>query len=82
MSEQQQHHGPSLSVRSDQPLIGVILEEQGQEVVHYFTEETEQEVEDAPDSDQRIQAALNLAGAWRDLNWDEATAELDRLRHL
>jgi hypothetical protein len=38
-------------------------------------------VTDTPASDQRIQDALNLAGAWRDLDWDEAAVELDRIRH-
>jgi hypothetical protein len=78
MSEQQLRQAPSLTVRSDRPLIGVILEEQGQEVVHYFTEEA---LVDAPASDQSIQEALSLAGAWRDLDWDEAAAELERIRH-
>jgi hypothetical protein len=68
MSEQHLHYAPSLSVRNDQPLIGVILEEQGHEVVHYFTEDA---VMDEPAADPSIQAALSLAGAWRDLDWDE-----------
>jgi hypothetical protein len=28
-----------------------------------------------------IANALALAGAWRDLDWDEAMKELDRIRH-
>jgi hypothetical protein len=78
MSQQHLRPVPSLSVRNDQPLIGVILEEHGHEVVHYFTEE---ETADALASEQSIQEALSLAGAWCDLDWDEASAELDRIRH-
>lgn len=78
MSKQSLRHEPGLSVPGDQPLIGVMLEEHGQEVVHYFIEEA---FEEMPVSDQSIEAALSLAGAWRDLEWDEAVVELDRIRH-
>ncbi|MBI2907243.1 MAG: hypothetical protein HYX92_06260 [Chloroflexi bacterium] len=69
---------PSLLVRSDQPLIGVILEERGQEVVRYFADEAEADAAIPPGA---AQDALSLAGAWNDLSWDEMEKELDRLRH-
>ena len=28
-----------------------------------------------------VQAALDLAGAWSDLDWERALEELDRIRH-
>lgn len=65
----------SLLVRRDQPLIGVILQENDQEVVRYFTEEA---AADAALSPNVTQAALNVIGAWSDLDWDEMEAALDR----
>jgi hypothetical protein len=69
-----------MSVQADlgQPLIGVVIEEQGHEVVRYFTKEQDAErvlVEDT------TQAALVLAGAWSDLAWDELAQALARIRH-
>jgi hypothetical protein len=69
-----------MSVQADpgQPLIGVMTEEQGIEVVRYFTQEADADrvlVEDT------TQAALALAGAWSDLAWDELEEALDRIRH-
>jgi hypothetical protein len=78
MAEPHPQHGLSLSVRSDQPLIGIIGEAHGEEVVYYFTEEEATAAVATPES---IQDALNLAGAWRDLDWEEAAAALDRIRH-
>jgi hypothetical protein len=30
---------------------------------------------------ESVQQALNLAGAWSDLDWDETVEVLDRIRH-
>ena len=76
MSEQPVHH-PSFAVRSDQPLVGVITEENGQEVVRYFTDD---EPSDGA-QDPRVQQALSLAGAWGDVDWEQIAEELDRIRH-
>ena len=75
-----QHIQEFTSVQADpgQPLIGVMTEEQGIEVVRYFTQEQEADrvlVEDT------TQAALALAGVWSDLAWDELAQALDRIRH-
>lgn len=67
----------SLLVRDDQPLIGVIVRENGQEVTRYFTDEEEADAA-TPDS---VQRALSLAGAWADMDWDEALEELERIGH-
>ena len=61
-----------------QPLIGVIAEEQGREVVRYFTEE--QEV-DKVMLQSTTQDAVALSGAWSDLEWDELEKALDSIRH-
>jgi hypothetical protein len=60
------------------PLIGIIVEENGHEVVRYFTEET---AADAAVSHNATQKALAVIGAWSDLDWDETVAALDRIRH-
>jgi hypothetical protein len=62
----------------DEPLIALVFEENGREVVRYFTSDEEADAAVGPDS---IQAALDLAGAWSDLDWDEMVEGLDRIRH-
>jgi hypothetical protein len=64
--------------QSHSPLIGIIVEEKGKEVVRYFTDE---KAADAAVSHNAIQDALSVIGAWRDLDWDETVAALDRIRH-
>jgi prevent-host-death family protein len=64
----------SLLVRGDQPLVGVVVHEGDQEFTRYSTDDGAADV-------AGIERALALAGAWADLDWDEAEAELDRIRH-
>ncbi len=66
------------TLSGNQPLIGIPFEENGKEVVRYFSEETQA---DKAVSDDATQTALNLAGAWSDLSWEEMEKELDRIRH-
>ena len=68
----------SLQGDPGQPLIGVIAEEQGHEVVRYFTEEQEA---DRVMVQNTTQDALALSGAWSDLEWDELEKALDSIRH-
>jgi hypothetical protein len=78
MTYQQVQEFTSVQADPGQPLIGVMTEEQGIEVVRYFTTEADADrvlVEDT------TQAALALAGAWSDLAWDELEKALDRIRH-
>jgi hypothetical protein len=65
-------------VDDDQPLIAVPLDEDGHRRVAYYTSEA---AADAALPDAAVQRALDLAGAWADLDWEEALAELDRIRH-
>ena len=71
-------HPTSWLVRGDQPLVGVVIHEGDQEMVRYSTEDGDgnQAADQAG-----IERALSLAGAWADLDWEEAEAELDRIRH-
>ena len=78
MPERHASRGTSLVVPDDQPLIGIIVPENGQEMTHYFIDE---ETADEALAQRRLQTALNVIGAWSDLDWDEAIAELDRIRH-
>jgi hypothetical protein len=64
---------------SSQPLIGIPLDENGRQVTRYFTDEA---AADAALANQDVTTdALNLAGAWSDLDFDEMVAALDRIRH-
>ncbi len=67
-----------LVARDDQPLIAIPMTEDGQAVTYYFTDEA---AAAAVLSQQVIQAALDTAGAFSDLDWEETLAELDRIRH-
>jgi hypothetical protein len=60
------------------PLIGLVLEEDGRQVVRYFADE---EVADAAVAEHALGRALAAIGSWRDLDWDETLAALDRIRH-
>jgi hypothetical protein len=60
MTEQQSGHTTGFIVQRNQPLIGVISHEDGQEVVRYFAAEEEA---DAAISSNAIQEILNLAGS-------------------
>jgi hypothetical protein len=74
MAEQKQKQ--SISVPRNHPLISIPFEENGQEMVRYFTDEEQGEREA-----KGTQEALDLAGAWSDLDFDETLDALDRIRH-
>lgn len=38
-------------------------------------------LDSAEESEANLQAALAVIGAWSDLDWDEFSADLDRIRH-
>jgi len=78
MPEPESEQNQSLEVRRDQPLIGVVVADGDEEVVRYFTDEAGVDAAATPAS---VQRALSLLGAWSDLDWEEAEAELDRIRH-
>lgn len=78
MAEQHLDRKAGFVVSRNQPLIGIFSHDDGQEVVHYFSEEAEAE---AAISSNGIQEILNLAGTWSDLNWDLVEEELYRIRH-
>lgn len=67
---------PNLLIQSNQPLIGIPFQENGHEVVRYFTEEKK-----ADKVASGVDEALGLAGAWSDLNWEKMEQTLDRIRH-
>jgi hypothetical protein len=76
------HPEVSFDLASDQPLIGIPLEENGRQVVRYFTDEEEA---DRALAEERPQDGRHLFGAWTvidpDLDWEEFADELDRIRH-
>ncbi len=75
MSELQNHHEKGLRASSRQPLIVVPI---GDDDVRYFTSDEEA---DASMSQDAIQQALNLAGAWSQLDGEDMLNALDRMRH-
>lgn len=77
-AEQHPDQPPGLAVRSDRPLIGIVLIEDGHEVTHYFADEADA---DAAVAAQDASGARCLAGAWSDLEWDDVASALDRIRH-
>ena len=67
----------SLAVASDQPLVGVLVEEDGRQVVHYFADDRA-----ALGTADTLAAARAVIGAWEGLEpWEEVADELDRIRH-
>jgi hypothetical protein len=68
----------SMVAREGQPLISVFVRENGHDVVRYFVD---QAAADAAVTDEDVKRALQLAGAWSDLDWDEVEAELYRIGH-
>ena len=69
---------PSLAAPAEQPLIGIVLEKDGQQVVRYFADEA---AADAAMADHALARALDAIGSWSDLDWDETAEALDRIRH-
>jgi hypothetical protein len=76
MTERVPHH-QGLLARPDQPLVGVITHEDGEEMVRYFTENGQPSAR----ASDRIAHALALAGAWGETDWEQTADELDRIRH-
>ncbi len=72
------HQQPAFTHLKSQPLIGIPFEENGKEVIRYFSEE---ELADRAVAEDATNAALKLAGAWSDLSWEEMEESLDRIRH-
>lgn len=67
----------SMIVGPDQPLIGVIIREDGKDMVRYVADEDQLE----KSGQSSVERALALAGAWSDLDADEMLDALDRIRH-
>lgn len=65
-------------VERGQPVVAIPLIEDGREVVHYTVETGIDGTAPIPAS---VEDALDLAGAWSDLDWDETVDALDRIRH-
>ncbi len=76
--EQRPINATSLAVLPDQPLIGIVLIENGREVTRYFVDEAEAE---AAVASYGAGNAGTLAGAWSDLDWEDTVTKLERIRH-
>lgn len=69
---------PSLILRADEPLIGVMSRINDEFVERIFSSEDDA---DAVVNDDAVRSALALAGAWSDLDWDDMLEALDHIRH-
>ncbi len=67
----------SLRTRRSEPLLGVLVEENGEEVVRYFAGDIPTDTS----AKAGIADALSVIGAWSDLDWEETAEALDRIRH-
>ncbi len=74
----QTHHIPTFTLPGNQPLIGILSKRNGQDVVCYFSEEA---MADKTITHAVTEEALQLAGVWNDLSWNDTQKELDRIRH-
>jgi hypothetical protein len=69
---------PYLTVRRGQPLLAVPWLEIGEAVTRYYNDEREMRRDLAASG---LRSALELAGVWSDLDWEETHRALDRIRH-
>jgi hypothetical protein len=69
---------PVVTIPSNQPLIGIPFQENGYEVIRYFSEKTLAERAFPSDT---LQETLRLAGSWSDLSWEDMEHTLHRIRH-
>ncbi|HET9015610.1 MAG TPA: hypothetical protein VFN57_08435 [Thermomicrobiaceae bacterium] len=67
-----------LVVHEDEPLIGLLMEQDGQPVERYVTDEA---IADTELGDEALRLAANAIGALADLDWEDAIEELERIRH-
>jgi hypothetical protein len=75
--EQKQPSPEVLTLRPNQPLAAIIVEENGQRVVKYFAADGPRPVP----SGETLRAALAAIGSSSDIDWDEWAEQLDRIRH-
>ncbi len=78
MSEQPSASDAGLLLDDDQPLIGLMLEENGHDVVRYFVDD---DAADAALSDDVTECALKAIGSFGDVDWEAMVEALDRIRH-
>ena len=67
------------TTRGKQPLIAIPIEENGEEVIYYFN--SYKEADAFTKKHDSIQKALDAAGSWSDIDFDDMLDELDRIRH-
>lgn len=67
-----------LQAEKKQPLVGLIVNDHGRDVAHYFVESSWKGRKNMPGEDPE---ALPFIGAWSDLDWETMEDELHRIRH-
>lgn len=69
----------TLAATLEQPLVGIVAEEDGQQIVRYSAQDLPGDT--ATVADGKLRAVLAVIGGWSDLDWDALAEDLDRLRH-
>lgn len=77
-SERSNGGAPALVLHADESLVSVMSRTDDTFVEQIFLVDDDA---DAIVDDDIVQAAISLAGAWSDLDWDEMVEALDRIRH-
>ncbi len=78
MSDRQSIHETSVVADMNQPLIAVLVEQNGKDVVRYFVDEAQA---DAVLGQDGTKQPIKLAGIWNDLDGEAMLADLERMRH-
>jgi len=70
---------PIFTIRGKEPLIAILVEEHGETVTYYFN--SYKEADTFTKKRNSIQKAIETAGAWKDIDFNEMLDELDQIRH-
>ena len=78
MAEPLPRPNPELIASRKQMVFAIPIDEDGIDGTRFVVEDADA----SPTADdESTQQALSVIGAWRDLDWEQAFAELDRIRH-
>ncbi len=78
MSDRQSIQETSVVADINQPLIAVLVEQNGKDVVRYFVDEAQA---DAVLGQDGTKQPSKLAGIWKDLDGEAMLTDLERMRH-
>ena len=77
MAQQRFKPVPYLVVEEGTSLVAIPIDVDGRKPICYIPEQNAVDESELPEA---VRDALNLAGAWSDLDWEEVQAALERIR--